>query len=153
MAETQPTQDSSVSDAQQQLAEFSQTVFTDLQHDFHELNHEIAKDSPLETFRHEYAKLFGILQKSMTNQARYIEKCRVLESEIVGNKAKVRTVSKLSEEDSRSIANLNDERDKKQAILNDNQVILKEAMELLRLMVMKVSSNNVLLMKEDKRIS
>ncbi|OHT04598.1 hypothetical protein TRFO_27864 [Tritrichomonas foetus] len=65
----------------------------------------------------------------MTNQARYIEKCRVLESEIVGNKAKVRTVSKLSEEDSRSIANLNDERDKKQAILNDNQVILKEAME------------------------
>ena len=126
---TNSTQQSSVSDAQQQLAEFSQTIFTDLQHDFHELNHEISKDSPLEPFRHEYAKLFGILQKSMTNQARYIEKCRVLESEIVGNKAKVRTVSKLSEEDSRSIANLNDERDKKQAILNDNQVILKEAME------------------------
>jgi chromosome segregation ATPase len=120
---------STVSDAQQQLAEFSQTVFTDLQHDFHELNHEIPKDSPLEPFRHEYAKLFGILQKSMTNQARYIDKCRVLESEIVGNKAKVRTVSKLSEEDARSISNLNDERDKKQAILNDNQALLREVLE------------------------
>lgn len=126
---TESTNQSSVTDAQQQLAEFSQTVFTDLQHDFHELNHEISKDSPLEPFRHEYAKLFGILQKSMTNQARYIDKCRVLESEIVGNKAKVRTVTKLSEEDSRSIAQLNDERDKKQSILNDNQLILKEAME------------------------
>ena len=123
------TQDSSVSDAQQQLAEFSQTTFTELQHDLHELNHEISKDSPLEPFRHEYAKLFGIVQKSMTNKARYIDKWRGLESEIVGNKAKVRTVSKLSEEDSRSIANLNDERDKKQAILNDNQALLKEAME------------------------
>jgi chromosome segregation ATPase len=120
---------SSVSDAQQQLAEFSQTVFTDLQHDFHELNHEIQKDSPLEPFRHEYAKLFGILQKSMTNQARYIDKCRVLESEIVGNKAKVRTVSKLSEEDARSISNLNDEREKKQAVLSDNQALLHEVME------------------------
>jgi chromosome segregation ATPase len=120
---------SSVSDAQQQLAEFSQTVFTDLQHDFHELNHEISKDSPLEPFRHEYAKLFGILQKSMTNQARYIDKCRVLESEIVGNKAKVRTVSKLSEEDARSISNLNDERERKQSVLSDNQALLHEVME------------------------
>ena len=119
------TQDSSVSDAQQQLAEFSQTTFTELQHDLHELNHEISKDSPLEPFRHDYAKLFGIVQKSKTNKARYIDKWRGLESEIVGNKAKVRTVSKLSEEDSRSIANLNDERDKKQAILNDNQALLK----------------------------
>jgi chromosome segregation ATPase len=53
----------------------------------------------------------------------------VLESEIVGNKAKVRTVSKLSEEDARSIANLNDDREKKQTILNDNQVLLREVME------------------------
>ncbi|EAY10816.1 hypothetical protein TVAG_258180 [Trichomonas vaginalis G3] len=120
---------SSVSDAQQQLAEFSQTTFTDLQHDFHELNHEIAKDSVLEPFRHEYAKLFGILQKSMTNQARYIEKGRVIESEIVGNKAKVRTVSKLAEEDSRSISNLNEDRDKKQAALTDLLASLHEAME------------------------
>ena len=43
---------SSISDAQQQLAEFNQTTFTDLQHDFHELNHEIPKDSPIEPFRH-----------------------------------------------------------------------------------------------------
>jgi chromosome segregation ATPase len=121
--------ESTIADAQQQLAEFSQTIFTDLQHDFHELNHEIPKDSPLEPFRHEYAKLFGILQKSMTNQARYIDKCRVLESEIVGNKAKVRTVSKLSEEDARSIANLNDDREKKQSILSDNQILLREVME------------------------
>jgi hypothetical protein len=56
-----------ISEAQAQLSEFSQTVFTDLQHDFHELNHEIPKDSPVEAFRHEYAKLFGILQKSMMN--------------------------------------------------------------------------------------
>ena len=119
----------SIADSQQQLSEFSQTTFTDLQHDFHELNHEIPKDSPLEQFRREYAKLFGILQKSMTNQARYIEKCRVLESEIVGNKAKVRTVSKLSEEDARSISNLNDERNRKQAILNENQAILQITMD------------------------
>ena len=118
-----------ISDAQAQLSEFSQTIFTDLQHDFHELNHEIQKDSPLEQFRHEYAKLFGILQKSMTNQARYIDKCRVLESEIVGNKAKVRTVTKLSEEDARSISNMNDERNRKQQILAENQQILAKAME------------------------
>jgi hypothetical protein len=80
---------SRISEAQAQLSEFSQTVFADLQHDFHELNHEIPKDSPLELFRYEYAKLFGIIPKSMTNQARYIDKCRVLESEIVGNKAQV----------------------------------------------------------------
>ena len=36
---------SSISDAQQRLAQFSQTTFTDLQHDFHELNHDIPKDS------------------------------------------------------------------------------------------------------------
>jgi chromosome segregation ATPase len=118
-----------IAEAQAQLSEFSQTIFTDLQHDFHELNHEIQKDSPVEPFRREYAKLFGILQKSMTNQARYIDKCRVLESEIVGNKAKVRTVSKLSEEDSRSIANLNDDRNRKQVILQENQALLARAME------------------------
>lgn len=115
--------------AQHHLTEFSQTTFTDLQHDFHELNHEISKDSPLENFRHEYAKLFNILQKSMTNQARYIEKCRVLESEIVGNKAKVKTVAKLSEEDSRTISNLSDEKDKKQAILNESKELLRVAIE------------------------
>lgn len=120
---------SSVSDAQQQLTEFSQTIFTDLQHDFHELNHEITKDSVLEPFRHEYAKLFGILQKSMTNIARYVEKGRVIESEIVGNKAKVKTVSKLSEEDSRTISNLSDERDKKQAILQECLSNLHDALE------------------------
>ena len=129
MSEKQAAGGSSVSDAQQQLAEFSQTIFTDLQHDFHELNHEIPKDSVLEPFRHEYAKLYGILQKSMTNQARYIEKGRVIESEIVGNKAKVRTVSKLAEEDSRSISNLNDERDKKQATLNESLTTLHDRME------------------------
>ena len=129
MNEKQVGNNSSVSDAQQQLAEFSQTIFTDLQHDFHELNHEIPKDSVLEPFRHEYAKLFGILQKSMTNQARYIEKGRIIESEIVGNKAKVRTVSKLAEEDSRSISNLNDERDKKQATLTESLATLHERME------------------------
>ena len=118
-----------ISEAQAQLSEFSQTIFTDLQHDFHELNHEIQKESPLDQFRHEYAKLFGILQKSMTNQARYIDKCRVLESEIVGNKAKVRTVTKLSEEDARSISNMNDERNRKQQILLENQQILAKAME------------------------
>jgi chromosome segregation ATPase len=64
----------------------------------------------------------------MTNQARYIDKCRVLESEIVGNKAKVRTVSKLSEEDARSIANLNDDRNRKQMILSENQAILAKSM-------------------------
>jgi chromosome segregation ATPase len=47
----------------------------------------------------------------------------------VGNKAKVRTVSKLSEEDSRSIANLNDDRNRKQIILYENQAILAKAME------------------------
>ncbi|OHT08714.1 hypothetical protein TRFO_04796 [Tritrichomonas foetus] len=52
-----------------------------------------------------------------------------MESEIVGNKAKVRTVSKLSEEDARSISNLNDERNRKQAILQENQAILQIAME------------------------
>ena len=118
-----------ISEAQAQLSEFSQTIFTDLQHDFHELNHEIQKESPLDQFRHEYAKLFGILQKSMTNQARYIDKCRVLESEIVGNKAKVRTVTKLSEEDARSISNMNDERNRKQQILLENQQLLAKAME------------------------
>jgi len=125
------TQDSTISsnEAQQQLAEFSQTIFPELQQDFHELNHEISKDSPLEPFRHEYAKLFGILQKSMTNQARYIEKGRVIESEISGNKARVRIVSKLAEEDARSISNLNDERDKKQAILTESLANLREAME------------------------
>jgi hypothetical protein len=53
----------------------------------------------VEAFRREYAKLFSILQKLITNQVRSIDRCRVLESEIVGNKAKVGTVSKLSEED------------------------------------------------------
>ena len=129
MTEKQVGNNTSVSDAQQQLAEFSQTIFTDLQHDFHELNHEIPKDSVLEPFRHEYAKLFGILQKSMTNQARFVEEGRVIESEIVGNKAKVRTVSKLAEEDSRSISNLNDERDKKQATLTESLATLHERME------------------------
>lgn len=129
MSSPQSDHSQAISDAQQQLSEFSQTTFTDLQHDFHELNHEIPKDSPLEQFRHEYAKLFGILQKSMTNQARYIEKCRVLESEIVGNKAKVRTVTKLSEEDARSISNLNDERNRKQSILAENQAIFQVTLE------------------------
>lgn len=119
----------SVGDIQSNLSEFTQTTYTDIQHDFHELNHEIQKDSPLESFRHEYAKLFGILQKSMTNQARYIEKCRILESEIVGNKAKAKTVTKLSEEDALALSVLNGERDRKYAVLCENRESLRVALE------------------------
>ena len=139
----------------QQLTEFTQTVFTELQHDFHELNHEIPEDSPLDTFRHEYAKLFNILQKSMTNQARYIEKCRNLESEIVGNKAKVRTVSKLGEEDSKSISKLRDELDHQAAQLTENKALLQEAIDEnaeMKFNLLKHNLSNVLQMKGVKKI-
>jgi hypothetical protein len=68
----------SLGEAQQDVIEISQSTMTDLQHDLHEINHEIGRDSPLEEYRAEYAKLFGTLQKSMTNRSRYIEKGRVI---------------------------------------------------------------------------
>jgi hypothetical protein len=66
----------------------------------------MTKDSPLELFRPEAKKLLGILQKSMTNQAHNIDKCRVLKSVSLGNTATVRTAYKLGTEDARLMSSL-----------------------------------------------
>lgn len=63
-------------------------------------------DSTLEKFRLEYEKLHRALKKSHDQEKRLVKKCRELNSEIVNNQAKIKTALRLSQEDQKTIANL-----------------------------------------------
>eukprot|EP00878_Enallax_costatus_P038802 GHUV01044274.1.p1 GENE.GHUV01044274.1~~GHUV01044274.1.p1 ORF type:complete len:146 (+),score=31.36 GHUV01044274.1:350-787(+) len=80
--------------------------------DFQEVLQEIANDKGLERFRIEYEKLYRALKKSHDNEKRLVKKCRELNTEIVGNAAKVQTALKLSEEDQQTIVALKKEIEK-----------------------------------------
>uniref|UniRef100_A0A383VEV0 Cilia- and flagella-associated protein 58 central coiled coil domain-containing protein n=1 Tax=Tetradesmus obliquus TaxID=3088 RepID=A0A383VEV0_TETOB len=83
-----------------------------LEGDFQEVLQELASDKGLERFRIEYEKLYRALKKSHDNEKRLVKKCRELNTEIVGNAAKVQTALKLSEEDQQTIVALKKEIEK-----------------------------------------
>lgn len=83
-----------------------------LESEFAEVLQELASDKALERFRIEYEKLYKSLKKSHDNEKRLVKKCRELNSEIVGNAAKVQTALKLSEEDQQTIVALKKEIEK-----------------------------------------
>ncbi len=94
------------------MVEYETAAFESLERDFQEVIGELVGDKSLEKFRLEYEKLHRALKKSHEQEKRLIKKCRDLNTEIVGNAAKVQTALKLSQEDQVTISSLKKEIEK-----------------------------------------
>lgn len=87
-------------------------AFEALERDFQDVLGELAGDQSLERFRVEYEKLHKALKISHENEKKLLKKCKELNTDIVGNAAKVQTALKLTHEDSQTITFLKGELDK-----------------------------------------
>jgi len=117
------------------LADFETSAFESLEKDFQEVLSELVGDKSLDKFRLEYEKLHRALKKSHDQEKRLIQKCRVLNTEIVNNAAKVQTALKLSQEDQTTIGSLKKEIEKAWKMVDashDKEVAAKDTIQDLK---------------------